>query len=54
MSWAGALADYAKTDPKKLASDILIWHDDRTLCIFDKFPKGHFHWLVLRPSTCSN
>lgn len=49
MSWQNALVEYAKTpDPsEKLAKDVYLTHTERTLTIYDKFPKAMFHFLCL-------
>ena len=49
MSWSNALVDYAKTaNPSEtLPKDVYLMHTERTLTIYDKFPKAMFHFLCL-------
>lgn len=44
--WSDALTPYA-THPEKVPPNIMHQYDDKTVCIFDKFPKAFKHLLVL-------
>ena len=47
MSWQKALVTYAKKDPTTLSKDVYIAHSDKTLTIYDKYPKATYHYLTL-------
>ncbi|UZJ51017.1 hypothetical protein CBS101457_000337 [Exobasidium rhododendri] len=47
-NWASSLTIFAKTpEPSTLPSNVYLRHDDRTLTIYDGYPKSKFHFLVL-------
>ncbi len=50
------LRSYASMKPSQLPSSVLFSHTDRTMTIFDAYPKSIFHFLILprvaaQPST---
>ncbi|KAJ6630744.1 hypothetical protein B0H10DRAFT_1982687 [Mycena sp. CBHHK59/15] len=47
MSNLTILRTYAQTNPSKLPSSVLFSHTSSSLTIYDAFPKGIFHFLVL-------
>ena len=50
MGFINALRDYARLeDPagQLFSEEILVYLSDQTLCIFDKFPKAVYHYLIL-------
>ncbi|ELR19557.1 histidine triad domain containing protein [Acanthamoeba castellanii str. Neff] len=46
--WSDALTPYA-THPEKVPPNIMHQYDDKTVCIFDKFPKVAFKHLLVLP-----
>lgn len=47
MSNMNALRIYAQKSPNEIPRSILFAHSDRSLTIFDAFPKSIFHFLLL-------
>ena len=48
MSWKTTFTTFAKLrDPAELPPDVRVNHTERTLIVFDKFPKAMYHLLVL-------
>ncbi|KAJ7156030.1 hypothetical protein C8R43DRAFT_1087390 [Mycena crocata] len=57
MSNLTILRTYAQTNPSKLPSSVLFSHSPTSMTVYDAYPKGIFHFLILprvqEPSTVS-